>query len=542
MMALVLLITAMICYGAAYRLYGRFLSRHYQLDPARKTPAQTREDGTDFVPAKNGWVLFGHHFSSICGAGPIVGPVLAVAYWGWGVSAIWIVLGAILMGAVADFSSLVMSVRSDGRSIAEVSGDLVSRKVKIYFSIFLWITLVLIIAVFSIFAAKTFIEEPDAVIPSAGLIPTALLTGWLLYGTQIRNLYATLTGLMILVSLLFLGTKIHIVMPAVGGLDAQSLWILILLAYCFIASVVPVQILLQPRDYLASFILFALILIGVVSVFTHPLSMQVPVVTEFNPPDWPQAGPLWPTLFVTIACGAISGFHSLVASGTTCKQIASETHVCRVGYGGMLLESLVGILVLIAVGAGLSYAELGSLLKSGGPISAFSHGYAVLTGNFLGDYAKAFAVLALNAFILTTLDTATRITRYLTSELFRIENKYLATLIVVTASGLLALTGQWNLLWPAFGAANQLIAGIALLLASCWLLEKGKNFYITLIPALLMLVTTIGAFALQLIQSLTCDQQGAWSPNWPLAVIAAVLIALAVSVAKDTLRVINKSR
>jgi len=241
------------------------------------------EDDVDYIPAKNWWVLFGHHFSSICGAGPIVGPVLAVAYWGWGVSVIWILFGGILMGAVSDFSSLVVSMRSRGESISNIAGHEISRNVRIYFSIFIWISLVLVIAVFAIFAAKTFIEEPEAVLPSFGLIPTALLVGWLLYRTRTSNILATVIGLVILGALLFGGSIFPISLPDLGPFSAQTFWIFLLLIYCFVASVIPVQVLLQPRDYLASFILFAMIGIGILSIFVTQPVLQTPAFTSFLP-------------------------------------------------------------------------------------------------------------------------------------------------------------------------------------------------------------------------------------------------------------------
>lgn len=522
MNSLALLFITMAIYAAGYFFYGRFIGSVFGVDPKRMTPAHQKNDGIDFVPAKNWIVLFGHHFSSICGAGPIIGPVLAVAYWGWGVSFLWIVLGAVLMGAVSDFTSLLMSVRKEGESIASLSGFEISKRAKIFFSVFLWISLILVNAVFSIFAAQTFITAPEAVVPSLGLIPAALLLGWMLYVKKIPELKASLLGLMILLGLLILGRYWELIIPEWMGLSPQTLWVLILLFYCFIASVTPVQVLLQPRDYLGSFILFGLIIVGILSVFfVHP-DIQTPLFHSWNPIDFPKAGTLWPMLFVTIACGAISGFHALVSSGTTCKQLSSEGHACRIGYGGMLVESFVGILVLICVSAGLSYGRLSEHLfqGGGGPIVAFSEGYGNVSRFLLGDYGSSFAVLALNAFILTTLDTATRITRYLTTELFGIHNKYIATLIVVVASAALALSGKWNLLWPAFGTANQLIAAITLLVAACWLINRSKSFYFVMVPAILLLLTTVAAFAIQAIQSLR-------EQNYFLALMTIVLIGIA---------------
>ncbi|MCA9396078.1 MAG: carbon starvation protein A [Candidatus Omnitrophica bacterium] len=535
----VLLILILIAYASAFRLYGSFLSRTFNLDPNRKTPAEEINDGTDFVPAKNWIVLFGHHFSSICGAGPIIGPVLAVSYWGWGVSVVWIFVGAILMGAVADFSSLIVSVRSRGQSISVIAGTEISDRAKWFFSVFLWVALILVVAVFSIFGAKTFIQEPDAVVPSFGLIPVAMIVGWMMYRTRIHQGISTVFGLSCLAFLLAAGVYFPLNMPVLFGMKPDTVWIVILLIYCFFASVMPVQILLQPRDYLASFILFAVIVLGLAGIFTNHPQMQSDFYSGWENPEWAKAGPLWPMMFVTVACGAISGFHSVVSSGTTCKQLSSESHACRIGYGGMLLESVVAVMVLICVGAGMSNDQLRTALQAGGPISAFSQGYGAVTEIFLGGYGKLLAVLGLNAFILTTLDSATRITRYLTSEVFGINNKYLATGVVVLIGGGLALSGQWVVLWPAFGASNQLIAAIALLITTCWLMNRGKSFRFVLIPAVLMMITTMGAFTYQLKQALTSHSG---KPDWMLVSLTAVLIILGTVVFAEALRVMAKKR
>jgi carbon starvation protein len=526
---------------AGYWLYGRSIANWIGIDPRRPTPAHRLYDGVDYVPARNWLVLFGHHFSSICGAGPIIGPALAVAYWGWVPSLFWLLIGGVLMGAVADFTSLFVSVRSDGASIPEIARPEISPRARLLFSWFIWIALVLVIAVFAIFTAKTFIEEPDTVIPSFGLIPVAVLTGHLLYRTSIHNGIATLIGLVLLVAALALGVEVPVVMPAFLGVSGESWWIVLVLAYCYVASVTPVQYLLQPRDYIASFILFAAIGIGVVSVFISMPSMQADALHSLRPEEWAGAGPIWPMLFVTIACGAISGFHSLVSSGTTCKQLGSEAHACRIGYGGMLTESLVGVLVVICVGAALTRDELSAILRSGGPITAFSQGYGVISSPILGAYGKVFAVMALNAFILTTLDTATRIGRYLSQELFGMASMHLATAIVVVASTSLALTGQWTRLWPAFGTSNQLIAALALMVGSCWLLRRGRRIVYTLVPACIMLVTTLAAFAYQIYGALTRIDKEAnvADPDWFLAVVVSVLFVLAVVVFWDGVKTLT---
>ncbi|PIR20677.1 MAG: carbon starvation protein A [Deltaproteobacteria bacterium CG11_big_fil_rev_8_21_14_0_20_47_16] len=523
MSAALILIITLVLFLLAYRFYGSFLNRLYGIHSDIKTPAHTQYDGVDFVPVKSWVVLFGHHFASICGAGPIVGPVLAVAYWGWAPSLIWIVFGSILLGAVADYSSLVVSMRSEGKSISDIAHPEISKRAKLFFAWFIWFTLILVIAVFAIFGAKTLDQEPSSVLPATGLIPVAILVGYLLKKISVLN--ATIVGLGLLGVLLLLGQSITIPF-------SSPVWITLLLIYCFAASVTPVDRLLQPRDYLASYLLFFTIGLGVVSIlFTNP-DLLSSSYTTWNPKEtWPNAGPLFPMLFVTIACGAISGFHSLVSSGTTCKQIANEVHACRIGYGGMLTEGLVAVMVLICVAA-LAPSTLTDTLKTGGgPIAAFGQGYGDVVSFLMGDYGKPFAILALNTFILTTLDSATRIARYLTMEILGVQNKYTATLIVVVAAGLLGLTGQWSRIWPAFGTANQLIAGLSLLVASAWLLRRERPHWYTFIPAIFMLVVTTSAFVLQIIQSTTQDR-----PDYLIAGVAVVLIILSLSIFWEAIR------
>lgn len=509
--------------SGGYYFYGRLISRVVGIDPRRKTPAYEKHDGVDFVPAKHWFVLFGHHFSSICGAGPVVGPVIAVAYWGWGASLIWILLGSILLGAVSDFTSLVVSVRHEGQSIPEIARQVISPRARLLFSIFIWLSLILVITVFSILAAKTYTAQPEIVLPSLGIIPLAIVVGYAMYVRKMGFGRVSILGLMGLILIIYFGDKFPV------NLGFTS-WILILLVYAYIASVVPVQYLLQPRDYLSGYILFAAILVGVLGVFISHKPMLDPAFLGFVPDKtlWPSAGPLWPMLFVTIACGAISGFHSLVSSGTTCKQLETEAHACRVGYGGMLTEALVACLVVLCVTAGLDRVELLGLLSDptkGGPIEAFGRGFGNLTLPLIGSYGAVFAVMALNAFILTTLDTATRIGRYLTSELFGINNRYLATGIVVGISAALALTGQWQKIWPVFGASNQLVAALSLLVVSCWLMGLKRPSWSTLIPSIFMVLTTIAAFVIQIYAALVREE-----PQLTIALSASILVVLALMV------------
>jgi len=488
------LLIALIClvlFGLGYIFYGRLLERLYSINEEAETPAHRKFDGVDYVPARNWVVLFGHHFSSIAGAAPVIGPIVALSIWGWGPALLWIVLGSVFMGGVHDFGALAISVRKGGNSIANITEEVISRKARLFFATFVWLTLILVIAVFVYLCAKTLAFEPRIVIPSAGLVFVALVVGLLFYKTRLNQGLVTFLGLAGIVGLVFLGHKVPL---EINAAQPQIVWGYILLAYAFVASITPVNILLQPRDYLSAFLLIFGVTFGYLGIlFYHP-QMNMPFFSGFKWSD----NALWPMLCVTIACGAISGFHSLIASGTTSKQISSEAHSKRIGYGAMLAEAIVAVLALLVVGAGLANKEaLMVILAEGGagPIGAFGEGYGALTGAILGGFGGFLAIVVLNAFILTTLDTATRIGRYLTQELFGIKNRYLATLIVVVLSGWLGLSGNWSKIWPIFGAANQLVAALTLLVITAWLLSRQANIYFTAIPCLIMLFTTVAALA-----------------------------------------------
>lgn len=542
-----LLVVVAVVLALGYRVYGRFTARVLGVDPSRTTPAHSRNDGVDYVPARHWLVLFGHHFSSICAAGPIVGPALAVAYWGWAPSLLWILIGGVLMGAVADFASLHVAVRHGGVSIGEVTARVVTPRARLMFSLFIFLALILVLAVFSVLTAGTFEQAPEIVLPSWGILPVAALFGAFVYGRAAgrrRLPLATVLGLGALVLLLLGGEVLPLPLPRLFGLEPASLWVLLLLGYCFLASVLPVQYLLQPRDYLSSFVLFAVIAAGLLGALLTNPPLQAAATRGFLPEDWPMAGPLWPMLFVTIACGAISGFHSVVASGTTCRQLADEAHACRIGYGAMLLESLVAVLVVVAVGAGLGAARHGELLRQpGGAITAFGEGYGNLTQPLFGRYGQAMAIMGLNFFMLTTLDTATRLARYLLQEITGMKNRYLPTLVVVGLTAPLALSGQWRKIWPVFGASNQLLGALALLVVSCWLLQRGRRCLSTLLPSLALLVTTIGALGWQVYEALQKKGDGGVpQPDWLIAGIDVVLVLLALFVLAEALAVLRGRR
>lgn len=498
MNSLAVIAFAGVLFWLGYVIYAEKVQKLFKPDRHRKTPAYTQSDGVDFVPAKHWSVLFGHHFASIAGAAPIVGPVLAVSIWGWAPALLWVVLGTVFIGGVHDYCSLMISVRHKGNSIADFAEQTISRNAKFIFLGFVWVTLILIISVFVYLCAKTMVVSPEIVVPSLGLIPIAILAGVLLYSKKAPQIWVTLLGLAGLGYLISLGSRLPIRLAVADPIRA---WSILLLIYAYIASVLPVQVLLQPRDYLSSFLLLAGLLFGYIGVIAHNPTLNFPAFLGWSGKSQSM---LWPALFVTVACGAISGFHSLVASGTTSKQLPNEIYVKRIGYGGMVTEGLLATLAILVVACAYTHAAefRAAVTSGGGPIAAFGYGYGRVTESFMGSFGGLFAVLILNAFILTTLDTATRIGRYLTQELFRVRNRYFATLLVVALSGWLGLSGEWNEIWPIFGAANQLIAALALIVITSWLLSTHKPIRYTLPPTIFMLVTTIGALVLKIIEYL----------------------------------------
>jgi len=511
-------IALLIC---GYRYYGAKLAYWWQVNEKNRTPAVDNPDGIDQVPARHWTILFGHHFASIAGAGPIIGPVLAGYYWGWLPVLCWIIIGSIFMGAVHDFSCLMISLRNQGKTIASVAENALDKKAKLLFAIFLWLALVLVVAVFAAVTAKTLVEKPDMVIPAIGLIGVAFIVGHLMYRKGVSQLLATVLGIVSLVGLIFLGEKFPIV------ISSTRIWVLILMTYAFLASILPVNLLLQPRDYLATFVLYFGLFFGFLGLVVTRPEFTIPAIAHVKS----DLGPIWPMMFVIVACGAISGFHSLVASGTTARQIASEKDALRIGYGSMILEAVLAILALIAVSTGLSAIEYGSFIKSGNWILAFGQGFGKLTEPFFGSkLGISIAILMLNTFVLTTLDSATRISRYITEDLFGL-NKYLSTALVVGCSLALAM-GKWKAIWPVFGASNQLIAALALLVITVWLHGKGKKYKFTQIPAILMLLTSIGALGYEII--LFIGQK-----NYLLSAIAILLLSLAVFMLTEAVRIIR---
>ncbi len=544
MNSLFIAVIIMVCFYSGYRLYGRFMEKLWSVDPSRKTPAEEYRDGIDYVPAKNWTMVFGHHFASIAGASPIIGPVLAVVAWGWAPAVIWIVLGSIFMGGVHDFSALMVSLRQKGKSIANVTETIMGCRAKIIFASFLWLSLLLIIAVFAVITAKTLINEPRIVLPTFGLIVIAMIVGQMVYRWKVNQIIATITGLALLIVLLIIGQKAPVTLNVSNPLMA---WILILLAYAYIASIIPVQVLLQPRDYLATFIMFFGLFFGYLGlIISHP-KMNAPAFIQWNNSA---GGALWPMLMVTIACGAISGFHSLIASGTTSKQLPNERDARPVGYGAMIFEGILACLALFAVSAGLYWTRVpGSeglvypeLMGVDNPdlISIYAKGFGQIVKPIFGsNMGVMIAIITLNAFVMTTLDSATRINRYMTEELFGesfkikiLKNRYVSTAVVIVFVLVLAL-GNWKSIWPVFGAANQLVAALTLMVITAYLLAMKKPTKYTLYPGIFILVTTLSALVYKVLEYLP-------QKKYLLSLIAIVLFLLGVFMAIEAIRNIKR--
>ena len=538
---------AAVLYLVAYHTYGKFLGRKiFKLNPDAVCPSTEFQDDVDFVPTKKP-IIFGHHFTSIAGTGPIVGPAIGII-WGWVPALIWILLGSILMGAVHDFGSLVVSLRNQGRSIGDVASDIVNKRVRILFLLIIFFELLIVVAIFGVVIAVVFNMFPQAVLPVWFEIPIALWLGHMIYKKGGNHLQLSIIAVVIMYVTVVIGTYVPIKMPAMFGISPIGMWVIILLAYAYIASTLPVQTLLQPRDYINSHqLLVALGLLALGILVAHP-SMVAPAV-NLTPKGAP---PIWPMIFVVIACGAISGFHSLVSSGTTSKQCHYETDSLAIGYGGMLLEGMLATFVIVACGAGLALG-----LTKGGEtftgIAAFNQNYASWAAAAgLGSKINSFVVGAANmidsigiphkitltimgvfvaSFAATTLDTATRLQRYIIAELGTacgvpaVAKKHPATIIAVVTALILAFyngSGKGALtLWPLFGATNQLLAGLALLVVTIYLARKKVGLAYTGIPMVFMIFMTGWAMILNI-------QKFYNTSNWLLLCIGLAVLILEI--------------
>ncbi|MDF9435560.1 carbon starvation CstA family protein [Chromohalobacter israelensis] len=519
-----------VCFVMGYRFYSKFIAeRIYRLDADFQTPAHTYRDGVDYVPT-NKWILWGHHFTSVAGAAPIVGPAIAI-YWGWLPAILWVVLGTVFAAGVHDFGAVVLSNRHKGHSIGTLANKLIGQRAKLLFLFIILILVLMVNAVFAWVIAKLFITFPASVLSVFIQIPLAVWIGYRVYRHSGSMLLPSVIALAVMYGAALLASEIPLLQidlvswfggaeaPVVGGFNGTSMaflvWIVVLMTYVYIASTLPVWKLLQPRDYINSHQLvvgLALLYLGL--LFGAP-EMTAPSVNGEADISW------YPLLFITIACGAISGFHGLVASGTTSKQLDKETDARMVGYGGALGEGMLAMIAIIAVG---------TLFASGTDFTATYSSFSAAGSNGLGSFVKGAGQLAGNlgipehmgstlvavivvSFAATTLDTAVRLMRYIIAELGNeygmpvIARKHVATSIAVIASAALVILPEGPngfgsggyLLWPLFGTSNQLLAGITLMLVSVWLKRQGRPVVFTLVPMLFLLVMTLWAMGQQVI-------------------------------------------
>lgn len=550
MTALLIIVCAIVLLVLGYIYYGSWLAKQWGVDPNRKTPAIEMEDGVDYVAAKPA-VLMGHHFSSIAGAGPINGPIQA-SIFGWVPVFLWCVIGGIFFGGVQDYGSLFASVRHEGKSVGEIIKDTMGRKAQKLFIIFALLVLILVIASFVNVVAGTFYTEAGAAMGLVGnptgnqttamisvlFIVLAVIYGMITTKFGVKTLPATIMGIVGIIIITVIGLNLGFAMN-------RTAWIVFIGVYITVASLLPVWIMLQPRDYLSSFLLYGMMILAIVGIilaaFTGSASFSIPAFTGWSPVS---GSYLFPTLFITVACGACSGFHSLISTGTSSKQLANEKDAKAIGYGSMLIESALGIVSLIAVGMVYSRYIGGEF---GSPAVAFARGIAIMfgtEGTGINSTVSALLTLAVSVFALTSLDTGTRLSRFMFSELFLKEGeatykdasgirKVLAYPLFGTAVMVIigCILGGLSLsqIWSLFGAANQLLAGIALMAVAAWLGNVGKNNKMFFIPMIFMLAATLTSLVMTIVNKIKLVGAGgaAWG-DWFQLILAAAMAILAV--------------
>ncbi|MFH1052314.1 MAG: carbon starvation protein A [bacterium] len=551
MSAAIVIIFGVSWFIFAYLWYGKVIQKKVlKIDDSNITPSNQLNDGMDYVPTKPS-ILFGHHFSSIAGAGPIVGPIIAFAYFGWLPAMLWVLIGSVFMGAVHDYAALVASLRSRGESIVEITKTAVSGRASAIFAAFVWLTLVLVQAVFADLTAKTLAEDPHIVIPTVGILLIALLFGFFVYRKGMSVVAGTVICLAMLFGLILLGAEVPINIESIMGISTYHFWLLFAIIYSFIAATLPVWLLLQPRDYLSMYLLIIGLFAGLIGLVAGNPTISAPAFISFNS----EGGAMFPMLFIIIACGAISGFHSLVASGTSAKQLRKESDGKFVAYGSMLTEGLLALMVIVMISSLLVWLPGGSggstingyafqdlFLKS--PNIVFGYGLG-LSIDSLGIPIKlgiSFGILMLNAFILTTLDTSARLNRYVVTETIGkkyggiFKNKYFSTAVSLFFAYILCLGGGYRVIWPVFGASNQLIATLALFVVTVFFLGYKSPKWYTLIPAIIMLIITETALIYNSVASYIPESQ------WHLAIISVVLFVLGLIVAFEVYKKLRMMR
>ena len=572
MNVLLLLLIAIVFYLLASRLYARYIAKKLGENSERPTPASVNNDGRDYVPTKN-YVVFAHHFSAIAGAGPIIGPTMAVLY-GVMPAWIWIVFGGIFFGAVHDFTTLFVSIREGGKSIAEVARKTLGKS---GFNLFIVFTILMLVLVTSSFLSATAISltslwpltklgvsESDTVLHTVvkdgitygqigGIASTSVIfitimspfLGWLIYKKGIKTLAAYLLASAICIISVVLGILFPVSV-------SPEIWMIIISVYVLIAAGVPVWTVLQPRDFINVQILYAGILLMTVSLLITGFSGAAISMPNFNIAEGAKSlGFIWPMMFITIACGAISGFHSLVAGGTTCKQVSKENDARKIGFNAMLLESLLAVCVVLAIGVGLSFVDYKSIVwpsdpaVKSNPILGFSLAAGHLFNQGLGipiSLGTVFGILLVEGFVITTLDAAVRLNRYLFEELWTIlfrnppkvfKHYWFNSGLSVLLMWVLGYSNAFSVLWPIFGTANQLLAALGLLAVSSWLLLKGKKYFFALYPAIFMIVTTVTSLIILMLSYIE-------TKNYILISVDLLLLILSVGVTVLVIKTFSK--
>lgn len=572
MSALLILIIGIVLLALGYVFYGSWLAKQWGVDPNHETPAHTSYDGKDFVPA-NPAVLMGHHFSSIAGAGPINGPIQA-AVFGWVPVFLWVVIGGIFFGAMHDFGALFASIRHNGGSVGEVIKQNMGRRAQTLFTIFALLVLILVIASFTAVVAGTFMSDADSLFTfgaanvsaraatattSLLFIVIAVIFGYFVYRKNAPIGPATIVGVIAIVVIVFAGLNVGINL-------GRTFWVIFIAVYVTVASLLPVWMLLQPRDYLSSFLLYGMMIIALVGVIGASFAGAATVVLPAINPDKALIGNggLFPTLFITVACGACSGFHSLIASGTTSKQLDKEADAKAIGYGAMIVESGLAIISLLAIG--VVWNQVGDLNAGAkfaitAPPTIFAGGIATMVASFAGEktYGVIYTLLtlAVSVFALTSLDSGTRLARYMFAELFIPEGKkyedlngaakFFATPIVSTLLMVVIGCGigflSLSQIWGVFGAANQLLAGVAMLAVCTWLGNIGKNNKMFFFPMAFMLVATTTSLVLTIIGKVKMIAGGAaaWG-DWFQMIWSVGLVVLAVMLVIEGINVLKNGK
>lgn len=559
MNGLVIVLIGIVCLGAGYLLYGRWLANKWGLDPKAKTPAFTHEDGEDYVPSSK-FTVFSHQFSSIAGAGPVTGPILASVF-GWVPVLLWLIVGGLFFGAVQDFGALYASVKNEGKSMGMIIEKYIGKTGRKLFMLFCWLFTLLVIAAFTDMVAGTFVAKgvegmaektanADASAASISMlfIVVAIIFGLVQKsiakaGKKMNEWVKAIVAIVLLVAMFAVGMALPIY-------ATKSAWIYIIMAYLFLASVMPMWLLMQPRDYMTTFMLLGMIIGAVLGVVVAHPSMNLNAFNGFTVGSGASKQMLFPTLFVTIACGAVSGFHSLVSSGTSSKTISNEKDMPMVGYGAMVVESLLGIVALVVVGA----VAVNGTKPAGTPFAIFSTGVAGFLEK-LGvpvHVATVFMTMCVSALALTSLDSVARIGRMSFQELFYgdstdpatmtpvqrvLTNKYFATVITLFFGYLLTL-GGYNNVWPLFGSANQLLAAMVLIAIAVFLKTTGRTGWTLYVPMFIMLAVTFTALVQKVIAlvSNVVNGKATFLVDGLQLIVAAALMVLGVCVAYSCLK------